>query len=81
MIQLETKYDPNQLIKQEAAAAFLELSQKTLEKWRHTGGGPRFVKRGSRFIRYRAADLIEWIEGGLVASTSEATARDAQHAY
>jgi len=79
MISLETKYDPNQLLKQEAAAEFLSVSPKTLEAWRFQGNGLKFVKRGSRFIRYRVADLVEWVNEGLVSSTSEATVRDMQH--
>jgi predicted DNA-binding transcriptional regulator AlpA len=40
-----------------AAATYLGVSQSTLEKWRVTGNGPRFVKIGSRLVGYDLADL------------------------
>jgi excisionase family DNA binding protein len=43
------------------AAAELGLRPNTLERWRHYGGGPRFVKVGSR-VRYRRRDLERWLD-------------------
>lgn len=37
----------------------LPCSMKTLEKWATVGGGPRFMKSGSRVL-YRIADIDEW---------------------
>lgn len=39
-----------------AAAAFLGLTRRTLEWWRITGRGPRFLKIGAS-VRYRITDL------------------------
>lgn len=41
------------------AAAFLRLSHKTLQVWRCTGKGPKFIKVGptGRSIRYKLSDL------------------------
>ena len=41
------------------AARFLSLSPRTLERWRTTGGGPRFVKMGRR-VAYTIEDLRTW---------------------
>lgn len=53
------------------AAAYLGLSESTLEKARVYGNGPRYVKLG-RAVRYRAADLEAWLASRTVTSTSEA---------
>ncbi len=56
-----------------AAALYLGLSRRTLEKWRLTGQGPPYSKRGRRCL-YRLEDLDAWAEEGLRRSTSHAAA-------
>jgi len=56
------------------AADYLRLSQRTLERLRVSGLGPKFVKCG-RSIRYRQTDLEQWIASRVVRSTSEAEVR------
>jgi len=46
------------------AAAYLGLMPCTLEKWRCQGKGPRFVKLGSKAVRYRRSDLDAFVAGG-----------------
>jgi excisionase family DNA binding protein len=58
------------LLSQRQAAEYLCLSERTLERWRVQGSGPRFVRCG-RCVRYREADLEAWIAARVVASTSE----------
>ncbi len=53
------------------AAAYLRLSKSSLDRWRLTGEGPKFVKAGSRII-YRRAELDGWLENRTCRSTSEA---------
>jgi hypothetical protein len=36
-------------------------SERTLEKWRHAGTGPPFLRLGRR-VRYRATDVAAWLE-------------------
>jgi excisionase family DNA binding protein len=62
------------LLTQAETAELLRLSERTLERWRVTGGGPVFVKLGKRVL-YRKADLDEWIASHLCNSTSEASCR------
>ncbi len=53
------------------AAAYVRLAKGTLDRFRLTGRGPRFCKLGGA-VRYRKADLDDWMESRLVSSTSEA---------
>ena len=68
---------------QSQAAAHLNLSPRTLEKYRVIGGGPKFRKLGTR-VRYTLSDLNEWSEARTCESTSDplysARARSAKHA-
>lgn len=43
----------------------------TLQKERHRGDGPPYVKMG-RLVRYRPEDVRAWIAARIVRSTSEA---------
>ena len=45
-----------------AAAKYVGLSTSTLEKYRLTGHGPRFVRLGSRAVGYDVRDLDEWLD-------------------
>ena len=58
------------LLTQRQAAAVLGLSERTVERMRVAGNGPRFVRMG-RSIRYRPADIENWIASRVVSSTSE----------
>jgi predicted DNA-binding transcriptional regulator AlpA len=58
------------LLNQRLAAAYLSISERTLERRRCVGDGPRFVRCG-RCVRYRLADLEAWVASRVVASTSE----------
>ncbi|WIH05522.1 helix-turn-helix domain-containing protein [Xanthomonas translucens pv. graminis] len=50
------------------AASYLGLSNSTLEKMRHEGRGPRYVRLGGR-VFYRRADLDQYLEAGVVETT------------
>lgn len=63
--------DPDELYVERQAAQLLKVSEKTLQYWRLTGNGPKFVRISKRCVRYRRRDLIAWIEQRLKASTSE----------
>jgi hypothetical protein len=59
-----------QLLDEKQAAALLNVSVKTLQARRSTGGGPRFVKVG-RCVRYRHEDLQAFVLAALRTSTSD----------
>ena len=52
------------------AADYVRLKKPTLERFRVTGGGPKFCKLGGA-VRYRRPDLDAWLETRVIHSTSE----------
>jgi hypothetical protein len=53
-----------ELLNTEAAAKYLQLSERTLEDYRVTGGGPAFIRagRGRRApVLYLLDDLNAWL--------------------
>lgn len=53
------------------AAEILNLSPRTLERWRIEGKGPEYRKFGKR-VTYSQAALFEWAEEQARSSTSQA---------
>lgn len=51
--------DTSTLIRPDAAAEHLGLSERTLAQWRSNGSGPAFYKNANR-IWYDIADLDVW---------------------
>lgn len=58
------------LLNQQEASILTKLSQRTLERLRLTGDGPRYAKLGRRVL-YSQADLDAWVTSRLRANTSE----------
>lgn len=58
------------LLDQREVAQILKISERTLERHRTAGTGPRFCQLG-RLVRYRGCDLEEWVRRSLRGSTSE----------
>lgn len=54
----------------QAAADYLGVAAKTLEKWRWQGRGPAFVKAGARVV-YSYTDLDAWLRSLRRTSTSD----------
>jgi predicted DNA-binding transcriptional regulator AlpA len=61
------------LLRTTDAAKHLGVSTSYLEKRRHAGLPPRYIKLG-RTVAYREGDLIAWIESNARQSTSESPA-------
>jgi len=55
------------------AADYVRLAKGTLDRFRLTGEGPKFLKLGGA-VRYRKVDLDQWLDSRLVGSTSETVA-------
>lgn len=51
-------------------AEILNVSVRTLQQWRVSGFGPRFIKVG-RAVRYRLSDVQDWIDRNIHRSTSD----------
>jgi hypothetical protein len=52
---------PESLLTPAQAAQFLHVSERTLEGWRHGGGGPDYVAISARCVRYSPAVLREFV--------------------
>lgn len=63
-----------ELLTTRQTAEWLDVSHRTLESFRITGRGPKYLKIG-RCVRYRARDLKEWLEGLERRSTSDRGSR------
>ena len=62
MPQIEVPMCPSDLLNNDAAAAYIGVSPKTLPVWRSTQRYDLpFIKIG-RLVRYRRSDLDEWLE-------------------
>lgn len=62
---------PDYWLTQKMLSAFLDISERTLERMRSDGSGPRFSKAGKRVL-YRASDVNSWLAARSFASTAEA---------
>ena len=51
----------DKLLTQQQLADELQLSLRTLERWRQQGTGPAFIQVG-RSPRYRRADVDAWLD-------------------
>jgi predicted DNA-binding transcriptional regulator AlpA len=51
------------------------FSLPTLQRWRSTGIGPRYVLCGPRKVAYRIEDVDAWIASRAVSSTADAKER------
>lgn len=65
------------LLAPKALAEELDVTVKSLEKWRWLGTGPRFVKIG-RYVRYRREDVDAWLNGRVVTTAREGRALASQ---
>jgi predicted DNA-binding transcriptional regulator AlpA len=61
-----------EMLSEQQAAEWLGLTRRTLQKWRHTGRGPRHVKYSARCVRYSVTELRAWTESRTFAHTAEA---------
>ena len=64
------------LLTQREAAGLLRLSERTLERLRVSGGGPKFVRAGHS-IRYRVQDIEAWCASRVVGCTSQPLTKQA----
>jgi predicted DNA-binding transcriptional regulator AlpA len=68
----ETEMEATHLNQIELAVRW-RVSHRTLERWRWTGEGPRFVKLGGRVV-YRLSDIEEY-EQAMIRSSTPANGR------
>ena len=54
--------DPDEMLTSPQVAKLLAITQRTLERMRVAGTGPKFVKMGPRLVRYPRRSLREYYE-------------------
>jgi hypothetical protein len=70
----EKRYRHTELLDQTEAAEVLHTNPRLLENWRRCKRGPRFMRLvGS--VRYRYADLVEFMQRGTVETTDSRALR------
>lgn len=70
-----TEHDRHRLLARTEAAEVLACSPQTLAKWAHEGRGPAWIHVG-RSVRYRLADLLDYLDARRVAPASPAKEGD-----
>ena len=58
------------LLNEKQAAEFLGLKPRTLQAWRWSGGGPKYVRLSARAVRYRQSDLDAFVDARIARSSS-----------
>ncbi len=59
------------LLTRDEVEAVFGISRRYLEVSAVRGDGPPMIRVGSRMVRYRVADLREWLDARRVTSTSD----------
>lgn len=67
----------DELLTRQQLAEHLGVTEGAVMQMAQRGTGPRFVKISERIVRYRRADVDEWLEQRVVSSTTEAKRRTA----
>lgn len=62
-----------ELLSEAEASTLTGLSRRTLQRFRVNGGGPLFVKLGTRRVAYARAAIDTWISARTYRSTADAT--------
>lgn len=55
-------------------AEALNVTTKTLERWRMTGDGPPYIRVSRKVVRYRLSDVESFLAGRVATSTATETA-------
>jgi hypothetical protein len=63
--------DPHACYLPAQLAAYLQVSEDTLETWRRRGGGPEYLKLKSGRIRYEGQAVLQWLASRRRRHTSE----------
>ena len=62
---------PDDLLTDVQAAKVLELSARTLQRWRQEGNGPAFLRMSRGMVRYLRSDLAKFLKDSRRYSTSD----------
>jgi hypothetical protein len=77
---VDVNFGPEETRSTKEVAAWLGVSVQFLEIGRTRGYGPKFVRIPKRFVRYRAGDVLDWLNSRTHACTSEYAKGAVSHA-
>jgi predicted DNA-binding transcriptional regulator AlpA len=66
-----------QYLDEDAVAALLSVSVRTIQRWRGTGEGPPFVRAGARRVIYSRTAIEQWVTSRTFAHLAAEIARTA----
>ncbi len=58
-------------LNEQQLADMFGVTVRTIQQWRWSGRGPKFVRISRRCVRYREEDIDAFVAGRVVGSTSE----------
>jgi excisionase family DNA binding protein len=58
---------PKEFLTEQEAAEYINMSVKTLRRWRFDRRGPNYAKIAGKSIRYPISELQDWINRQMVA--------------
>jgi excisionase family DNA binding protein len=71
-----TAYEAGEFLCDEELADLLNVSTRTILRWRRDGNGPPYCRIGPRYIRYRRPDVDAWADANTFATlAAEAVAK------
>ncbi len=62
---------PESLLTSREVAKWLLISNQTLNHWRISGAGPKFIRLSANRIGYRLDDVEAWLAGRAIYTTNE----------
>lgn len=69
------------LLNEKDLAERWQMTTRTLQSWRATGKGPRFIKIGERSIMYRIEDVLSYEDVCIVGKDWKGTVKRAASAF
>lgn len=61
---------PDKLLTVHELATYLRISKSSLDKYRLTGDGPKYIRVGRHAVRYRMSDVEAYLASRVTTSTS-----------
>ena len=70
-VMQQASAEMQKLLTPAAVSELLGVAERTLERWRITGEGPRYVKLTRKVVRYLADDLATFVAERVKANTAQ----------
>jgi len=59
-------------------AKMLDVSPRTIRRWRRNGTGPRYIKINDRVVRYHEIDVEDWLDNMASIAPSKPATRNSK---